>query len=83
MYLADVLEILLPFGRLNDNAAMLTVTSRESYDDIFFSRISSCSLELEELLGIVITDIFYHLINAFHFASGNFTVFHIVAQQVT
>ena len=29
-------------------------------------------LELEELLGVVITDVLNHLIDAFHFGNGNF-----------
>ena len=40
-------------------------------------------LELEELLGVVITDVLNHLIDAFHFGNGNFTVFHITAYEVT
>ena len=40
-------------------------------------------LELEELLGVVITDVLNHLIDAFHFGNGNFTVFHITTYEVT
>ena len=39
-------------------------------------------LEVEEVLGVVIADVFYHLIYAFHFFNGDFSVFDVITQQV-
>lgn len=36
-------------------------------------------LKLKKFLCVVICNVFYHLINAFHFAYGYFTVFYIIA----
>ena len=39
-------------------------------------------LELEEILGIIIADIFNHLVYAFHLGDRNFTIFHITAYKI-
>lgn len=39
-------------------------------------------LEAEEVFGIVVANVFYHLVYSFHFAGGYFAVFHVGAQEV-
>lgn len=40
-------------------------------------------LEFEEVLGIVVADVFDHLIYAIHFRYRNFSVLHITSYQIT
>lgn len=40
-------------------------------------------LEVKELLCVVVADVFYHLVDTLHFFNGDFSVFNIVAQEVT
>ena len=49
---------------------------------IFYSATTNL-LELEEVLSIVVADIFNHLVYAFHFRYRNFSVFYVTSYQVT
>ena len=40
-------------------------------------------LEFEEVLGIVVADIFNHLVYAFHFRCRDFSVLYVASYQVT
>lgn len=39
-------------------------------------------LEAEEVFGIVVANVFYHLVHSLHFAGRYFAVFYIVTQEV-
>ena len=41
------------------------------------------TLELEEILSVIVADIFNHLVHAIHFRSRNFTIFNVTANKVT
>ena len=40
-------------------------------------------LEVKIVLSIVVADVLYHLVEAFHFACRDFAIFHILTEEVT
>ena len=49
---------------------------------IFYS-VTTNLLELEEVLSIVVADIFNHLVYAFHFRCRDFSIFYVSSHKIT
>lgn len=39
-------------------------------------------LEIEIILCIIVTDVFHHLLNSFHFTCRHFSVLDVVAEEI-
>lgn len=60
-------------------------TATQSIFDLVaaFYSVTTNPLELEEVLSIVVADIFNHLVYAFHFRCRDFSVLYVASYQVT